>query len=98
MPDLPRKELKIIPPGDSNTVQDVLDEIYEVLYRRGYAITQGRWGQHTLIVLSELREGGRRLAPVAQIAQIIPDHGQLAAKGIDWRKVDGDKAKPEIVQ
>ncbi len=88
MPDaLGRKEFKIKPPGDSNSVQDVLDEVYSVLFRRGYAITQGNWGGQALLVLCRQPEPGT-LEPVAHVAQIIP------GKGIDWRAVGG--AKPEV--
>ena len=89
-----RKVFKVMPPGDGNSIQDVLDELYSVLYRRGYAIAQGRYGAQSVVVLCEVREEGRRLIPVAQIAQMIPDYGQRAAKGIDWRKVGSDKPEP----
>ena len=85
--DFGRKQLKITPPGDSNRIEDVLDELYEVLYRRGYAITQGNYGGQALLVLCRQPEPGK-LEPVAQVAQIVP------GKGIDWRAVGGDK--PEV--
>lgn len=93
MPDgLGRKVLKITPPGDSNRIEDVLDEVYEVLYRRGYAICQGNYNGQALIVLCRQPEPGR-LEPVAQIAQIMP---QGPNKGVDWRAVGGDKPKVTV--
>lgn len=88
--DYGRKVFKVSPPGDSNRIEDVLDELYEVLYRRGYAITQGNHNGHVLIVLCRQLEPGK-LEPVAQIAQMIP---QGANKGVDWRPVGG--IKPDV--
>lgn len=92
MPDeFGRKVFKVMGHCESNTVQDVLDELYEVLLRRGYAITQGNYNGQALIVLCRQPEPGK-LEPVAQIAQILP---QGKNKGVDWRAVGGDK--PEVM-
>ena len=79
---LTRRNVKIGAP--TNNVQDVLDELYEVLLRRGYALCQGNYGGHMLIVLCRHPEQAR-LEPVAQLAQIIP------GVGIDWRAVGSTK-------
>lgn len=93
MPDeFGRRQLKITPPGDSNRIEDVLDELYEVLLRRGYAITQGNQNGQSLIVLCRQPEPGR-LEPVAQIAQMIP---QGRNKGVDWRAVGADAPKVSV--
>lgn len=82
------RALKVDPPGESNSMQDCLDEIYEVLYRRGYALAQGSYGVQTMFVLCKQHEPGKFEA-VAQVAQIVPDYGQRTAAGIDWRPVRG---------
>jgi hypothetical protein len=82
---LTRRNVKIGEP--TNNPQDVLDELYEVLLRRGYAICQGNYHGHMMIVLCRHHEQ-KKLEPVAQVAQIIP------GEGIDWRPVGSARPEP----
>ena len=82
-----RKVLKVSPRGDPNTVNNLIDEIYEVFYRRGYCICDGiKEGHRLKWVLCKMEDKGKHLKPLYQVGQIVPDYGQPNA-GVDIREV-----------
>ena len=64
---LTRRNIKIEAP--TNNVQDVLDELYEVLLRRRYAIAQFDYKMMPLTFLCRIEDDGR-FTPLVRIVQI----------------------------
>jgi len=89
-----RKNVKVMPLGDIS-VDDVIDQIYEVLHQSGYALMQGDYMGQKMMVLCKMHEDfgyAFRMEPRAQIARIVPKYvdGQREPVGVEMRRIGGE--------
>ncbi len=86
-----RTNVKVMPIGDPS-VDDVIDQLYEVLHQAGYALMQGDFHGQKMMVLCKMHEDvglSFKLEPRAQIARIVPNYvkGQREPVGVEMRRV-----------
>lgn len=86
-----RTNVKVMPLGDPS-VDDVIDQIYEVLHQAGYALRQGDYFGQKMMVLCRMHEDGWRkfkFEPRAQITSIVPEYikDQQEPVGVEMRRI-----------